>query len=359
MSREIACLLSVLFACAGVAQAQLVPAPPAPTTQAAPVGVLLLLSEPRTVAAESLRQTLERAFKLKLAAKPPADGRGNWLQVSADGAAIRVAGVLMRLTASAARWEMVGAPRTDADDADALRAVKEHKGFLLLEAAERPTERAQRAMVLQAVCKAAAALVGPDCMAIALLEHGSFRSIDAQVAIDLTGADPQRAFAPLTVAGAMVLLRSPRVLDAAAMRRAANKAFGVEFPERSEDPEADFVLVRDDRAVVRHAGNGYVLQVIGEPVLGSDAVEGANPTVLAAVREHKAALRIGSALRVLDAAEVTAHYARLGRLLAELLGDDALALNFLSDPSLHVLDASAAEKLRSNDPPAAFRAGVK
>lgn len=359
MSRESARFLSVLFACAGFAQAQLVPAPSAPATQAPPVGVLLLLSEPRMVAAEPLRQTLERAFKLKLAAKPPADGRGNWLQASADGAAVRVAGVLMRLTASAARWELVGAPRTDADDADALRAVKEHKGFLLLEAAERPTERAQRAMVLQAVCKAAAALVGPDCMAIALLEHGSFRSIDAQVAIDLTSADPQRAFAPLTVAGAMVLLRSPRMLDAAAVRSAATKAFGVEFPERSEDPEADFVLVREMSAVIRHAGAGYVIECIGEPVLGVDAVQGSDPAVLKAVGDHKRALLVASGLRALDPGEVTVRYAKLGRLIAELLAADCLAISFRADRSLHVLDASAADKLRSNDPPAAFRTGGK
>lgn len=357
MSRPVAHCLLAWLACAGASMAQQIPAPAAPA--APPVGVLLLLSEPRVLDAEALRATVERSFRLKLAAKPPADGRGNWLQAAGDGAAMRIGGVLIRLSASATRWQLDGAPRTDADDEAALQAVKDHKGFLLLEAAERPVDPAQRAALHQTTGRIAAALLGPDCLAVALLEHGSFRSMDAEVAIDLKGADQQRAFAPLTVAGAMVLLSAPRALDAAAVRAAATRAFGVEFAERAEDPDADFVLVRETSAVIRHAGAGYVIECIGQPVLGSDALQGADPAVLTAVRDHKAAFRVGSALRAVTAGEVTARYAKLGRLLAELLGADCLAVNFRADPSLHVLDASAAEKLRSDDPPAAFRAKVR
>lgn len=357
MKHPVAGPVLAVLAFAGSIAAQQVPAPVAPA--APPVGVLLLLSEPRALDAEVLRATLERGFRLKLAPKPPADGRGNWLQVAGDGAAMRIGGVLMRLTASAAQWEVGDAPRTDADDAAALQAVKDHKGFLLLEAAERPADPAQRATLHQTTGRTAAALLGPDCLAVALLEHGSFRSMDAEVAIDLMGNDQRRRFAPLVVAGAMVLLSAPRSLDAAAVRAAATRAFGVEFPERSEDPGADFLLVYEQSALIRHAGAGYVIECIGEPVLGVDAVQGGDPAVIKAVGDHKKALLVASGLRALDAGELTARYAKLGRLIAELLDADCIAISFRADRSLHVLDASAGEKLRSEDPVAAFRAKVR
>ncbi len=350
---EVRCLMAWL-ACAGSLAAQQVPAPAAPA--APPVGVLLLLSEPRVLDAETLRATIERSFRLKLAPKPPADGRGNWLQAAGDGAAMRIGGALIRLSASATRWQVDGAPRTDADDEAALEAVKDHKAYLLLEAAERPADPAQRAALHEVTGRIAADLLGPDCLAVALLEHGSFRSMDAIVAVDLKGTDQRRAFAPLAVAGAIVLLSGPRSLDATAVRTAATRAFGVEFPERSEDPEGDFVLVYEKSAVIRHAGAGYVIECVGEPALGVDAVQGSDPAVLKAVGDHKSALFVASGMRPLDAGELTVRYAKLGRLIAELLDADCLAVSFRADRSLHVLDASAAEKLRSSDPPAAFRA---
>lgn len=154
----------------------------------------------------------------------------------------------------------------------------------------------------------------------------------------------------------VLLLREERYLDAAILRRLAERALEVEFDD-SEDPENFVVMVRDDvNYMIRARGEMFLVNNYPRPYV--DDVKQAGDEIQElrlrqAILEHRAWLsvdRFGSPS--LSDAEAF-HW--IGRLVAELLDEDCSAIFCPTNHRGCVREAEHEEILRGPDPLQIFR----
>jgi hypothetical protein len=146
-----------------------------------------------------------------------------------------------------------------------------------------------------------------------------------------------------------LLLTRPRVLDEAELRAAAARAWSVTF---SGAPDAqEFVTGRDGMFLAK--ARGHVLSVSMSPQPGSR-----NPAAMArtirdakkraAYADHRAFIALISH-HAPEAETLGAIYAHMGKLAAELLADDCLAVMVPERDSLVVASSDLAAQLRKDD----------
>lgn len=322
---------------------------PTPAAAPKPVAILILTKAPRQLDGAALRQMLQRVYGARLPATAPADGHGDWIEPGDGTAAMRIDGVLFRITIGDRPWDLGGVTLPADDPLSApLRA---HRGYLLLQAAEEPEAAPRRVAIYRVMGRLASALLADDCVAIGLVEHGVFRAADAEAAADLVGADVVRAFAPVGSAAVMVLLQAPRQLDSNALRAACKRAFGVEFAAPGTAGAANVAAMRGDDGLVRFGKVPILLHCSDDKVLDTKALEGrGDAAVQAAVAAHHAGLQLVSVDRYADAAQLRQRYAELCHLLGELWGDDCLLLSLASDRRLVLATDATGSILRGDDP---------
>lgn len=338
----LAALLTAPFAAAQAPTPS--PKPPAP-----PIAILVLTKAPRPLDADVLRQLLQRVYKARLQDKPPKDGRGDWCEVGAASAAIRVQGLLFRLSMGDRPWDLTGVKLLPDDPLQA--ALQGHRGYFVLQAADADVGKEQREASYRTMGRLAAAMLGEDCVAIGLVEFGAFRPADAEAASELVGADPMRAFAPVQRAGIMVLLKRPRTLDGDALRAAAAVAFGAPFVAPSPKPAANVAGVRGEDALVRWGKVPILVHAVDHKVLDQAALEGhAEAAVAAAIAAHTGALQLVSIDRYVDSAQLQQRYVELCHLLGAMWGEDCLLLSFAGDRRLILATDRTAAVLGSATP---------
>ncbi len=157
-------------------------------------------------------------------------------------------------------------------------------------------------------------------------------------------------------ASLVALLARPRELDAAALRSAVERAWGVRFPVEPADA-VDFVVGDPPMFMVRHSGRMFVVHDQARPYFDDSAAAAQQVRELRtrkAVADHQAWLSMD---RMLDqtCGDAEADQRLICRVMAELADDDFLALFDPAGGRVVVFDEQVRQTLRGEDPMSALR----
>ena len=154
----------------------------------------------------------------------------------------------------------------------------------------------------------------------------------------------------------VLLLSQPRQLDAADVAAAVKRAW--EEPDEADQPDTDDAVMGQPPHFIVRAGKFAVLvNVFPEPYVSEperEAEQIADLRLRQAFAAHRAWLSAGllGPLEGLDRQKV---YQHLGKLIAELVDDDCLAIYATETGNVNVISDEVLEHLRGDDP----LAGVK
>jgi hypothetical protein len=319
-----------------------------------PVGILVLQKTPRSLNGEILRDLVHRTYDRRLLDQPPKDGRGDWVEINGNDAIVHVNSVLFRVVFGQKPWPIDVPEGSDAKD-PVVAAERAQQAYMLLEAADHPTEPGERLRIYRTLAKLAAALLSDDSLALALVEFGEFRVMDAEAELALVAADPVAGFAPQGVASVVVLLKAARRPDVTRLCAAAGKTFAAEFVPAGTAGARHTVEVRGDAALVRNGDTRFILTFVDHRLVTVPLPADTEEQIKAVVNDHHAGMQIVSAGRFADAEQLHERYVELCHLLGQLWGEDCLGLRFQFDRVLILATDGTAAALQRPDPIAALK----
>ena len=337
----------------GWLRAQTPPVPPEPqpaaTTATPTPAITVLLRAERSLDAERFRRRLARVLQVEVgtAASDAVPF------VIADGAAIVGGreGVRWRLTPTKTALALPDAALAHLDDEE-RQALRAHVAALVVQVTTPVADDASRTAAYRQLGGVAAALLGRDVLGLGAAQHGTFDSYDTDDEADQRAAlleDPLSALAPVARTSLALFLRTPRTLDAAALRQALGKEFAVVFGTPDDDAE-NFVVGADELMFVW----------LGEQMVVVELGPASNPPaeqlqryddlrIRSLLAEHRQLLRLSVGGAVGAAAE--AERRRLvARTAAALWGEDVLGLSWHCDLRLVPSSADVVANLRHGDP---------
>jgi uncharacterized protein YegJ (DUF2314 family) len=156
----------------------------------------------------------------------------------------------------------------------------------------------------------------------------------------------------------VLLLREPRYLDPAILAHAAGQAWDAEFLAGEEDSEAENFVVGDSPMfVIKHAASMYVVHNHPRPYFDASqevAEQLSERRRRKAILEHRSWMSVDAMLlEATDEARREA-YGQIGRMVAQLAGDDTMAVICPESGQIVPYDAELDQVLRSGEPLEAF-----
>jgi uncharacterized protein YegJ (DUF2314 family) len=154
----------------------------------------------------------------------------------------------------------------------------------------------------------------------------------------------------------VLFLRDSRVLDTASIAALAGDALGGRFSSDRRDATDRYVAGRDPSFVVKHGDHFFLINNFARPYT-EDPAEAADEIgelrLRKAVRDHEAWISVDLLGQCKDA-DLPEIYRTLGKLAAELIDEECLALFAPATGQLVVYDPDMLDALRGDNPLALF-----
>lgn len=154
---------------------------------------------------------------------------------------------------------------------------------------------------------------------------------------------------------AIALLQSrARLLSEAKLRAAVTRAWGMRLPDPTPEDATDFVVVAPGApsAVVRVEGVTYLVNSLPMPYMGDPAAAASGIPDLrlrTIIADHKAWMSVDLMGDLPEGWDEPRVYCRLGKLAAEIAGEDTLGFYFPQQGLLYPNSSDALVALRSDD----------